>query len=102
MATIKCENCGTTLEISDNASIVFCHNCGTKCSVQQNDSKDVFLKRGFLALEDKEWKKAASLWVFAYTSSSASDCAPARAHSCGYGVRSNSDMRSGLFGSVRK
>lgn len=58
MATIKCENCGTTLEISDNASIVFCHNCGTKCSVQKNDSKDVFLKRGFLALEDKEWKKA--------------------------------------------
>ncbi len=58
MATIKCENCGTMIETSGNDAIVFCHNCGTKCSVQKNDSKDVFLKRGFLALEDKEWKKA--------------------------------------------
>lgn len=58
MATIKCENCGTIIETSGNDAIVFCHNCGTKCTVQKNDSKDVFLKRGFLALEDKEWKKA--------------------------------------------
>ena len=45
---------------------------------------------------------AASLWVFNYTSSSASDCAISCADGCGNSVRGYSGMRSGLFGSVRK
>ena len=45
---------------------------------------------------------AASLWVFDYTFSSASACAYYCANYCGDSVRSNSVMRSGLFGSVRK
>ena len=45
---------------------------------------------------------AASLWVFCYTFSSASDCADYCARFCGYYVRSLSVMRSGLFGSVRQ
>jgi len=45
---------------------------------------------------------AASLWVFNDTNSSASGCASRCAGYCGNNVRSNSDMRSGLFGSVRQ
>jgi len=45
---------------------------------------------------------AASLWVFARTYGSASDCARNCAYDCGYSVRNHSDMRSGLFGSVRQ
>ena len=45
---------------------------------------------------------AASLWVFYDSSSSASDCAYYCASYCGFYVRSYSDMRSGLFGSVRQ
>lgn len=51
--------------------------------------------------KDKEGKKTASLWVFYYTSSSASGCASLCARGCGDCVRNFSDMRSGLFGSVR-
>lgn len=49
----------------------------------------------------KEGKKAASLWVFSDTFSSASECAGYCAFSCGYYVRDGSFMRSGVFGSVR-
>ena len=45
---------------------------------------------------------AASLWVFYGTYSSASDCAINCARDCGNSVRNRSDMRSGLFGSVRQ
>ncbi len=44
---------------------------------------------------------AASLWVFAYTISSDSGCANYCAYFCGSGVRNDSGMRGGLFGSVR-
>jgi hypothetical protein len=43
-----------------------------------------------------------SLWVFVNTNSSASDCAFYCAIYCGNYVRSNSAMRSGLFGSVQQ
>jgi len=51
--------------------------------------------------KDKYGAPAASLWVFGLTYSSASDCASGCANNCGGSVRYNSDMRSGLFGSVR-
>ena len=44
---------------------------------------------------------AASLWVFYNAYSSASGCANYCAYNCGNSVRYYSDMRSGLFGSVR-
>ena len=43
---------------------------------------------------------AVSLWVFAYTVSSASECASNCTPYCGYYVRNYSDFRAGLFGSV--
>ena len=44
---------------------------------------------------------AASLWVFSNSRSSASGCAANCASDCGYYARNGSDLRAGLFGSVR-
>ena len=49
----------------------------------------------------KKTHPAASLWVFNGSRSSASDCASGCASHCGFGARAYSDLRAGLFGSVR-
>jgi hypothetical protein len=54
----------------------------------------------FTEKDDGPTHNDTSLWVFGYTHGSASVCANDCAAGCGYSVRSLSDMRSGLFGSV--
>ncbi len=67
MAILKCGKCGTANEITDNRESFFCISCGAKNIASNNTFKTqanktteniTFLKRGFLALEDGEWKKA--------------------------------------------
>lgn len=51
--------------------------------------------------KDKEGMSAASLWVFNRTYSSGTVCASTCAIYCGFYARYYSDLRGGLFGSVR-
>ena len=55
-----------------------------------------------IKFKDKDGTPAVSLWVFNSTYGSASVCAYYCAFYCGRSVRYYSDLRSGLFGSVRK
>ena len=63
MVTVECPNCGGRLQVDDTHDKIFCMYCRAEVTVKKSESKktnraQTLIKKGFLALEHREWKKA--------------------------------------------
>ena len=66
MAVFKCASCGANLELVKGTKIFTCKYCGTEQTLPEetvpsrkaNKKVETLLKRGFMLLEDSEFKKA--------------------------------------------
>lgn len=71
MVVIKCKMCGGELNITEGSTVVECEYCGCKQTIPNLDSEkkltsappaapgvESLLKRGWMFLEDREWKNA--------------------------------------------
>ena len=66
MALFRCEACGAGLEVKAGSKIAYCPYCGMKQTLSQEAAKilktaakiENLLKRGFMLLEEGEFKKA--------------------------------------------
>ena len=74
---------------------------GTTSTLPDAEGANCYCKMTGFTDTDGNTTPAASLWVFTYTGSSASECAGNCANDCGDYVRGDSGFRSALFGSVQ-
>ena len=66
MPVFRCESCGAGLEVQEGSKIAYCPYCGMKQTLPEGSAKilragakiENMLKRGFMLLEDGEFKKA--------------------------------------------
>ena len=93
---------GTTMCSSTGNNRTFSMGQTTTDLSTSGDTKSCWCKLTGFTDNNNTTYNDTSLWVFRYTFSSASGCAGGCAINCGDFVRSNSAMRSGLFGSVQQ